>query len=76
MDLVSFLEDSYVYMWPANKSDGSEYYKYALLYIDYVLIVIKNSEIVLREGIEKHFELKEESIGTPDLYLGGHVRKI
>ena len=57
---MSFLEDSYIYMWPANKSDGSEYYEYAILYTDYVLIVIKNSEIVLREGIEKHFELKEE----------------
>ena len=30
----------------------------------------------MRHDIGNYFELKEESIGTPKLYLGGHLRKV
>ena len=30
----------------------------------------------MRHEIGKYFELKEESIGTSKLYLGGHLRKV
>ena len=35
-----------------------------------------NAEEILREEIGKYFELKEESIGRPSLYLGGRVRQV
>ena len=31
---------------------------------------------MLREGIGKYFELKESSIGLPDIYLGGQICKV
>jgi hypothetical protein len=35
-----------------------------------------NAEQVLRKQLGRYFELKEESIGPPKIYLGGHVRKV
>ena len=63
-------------MRPATKSDGSEYYEYILLYTDDALVISENAENILRRELGRYFQLKEESIGPPKLYLGGHVRKV
>ena len=63
-------------MRPAIKSDGSPYYEYILLYTDDSLVVSQNAENTLRNDLERYFELKEESIRPPDIYLEGHCRKI
>ena len=47
-----------------------------LLYTDDVLVISENGEKVLRDGIGKYFELKESSIGPPNQYLGGNMRKV
>ena len=36
----------------------------------------KIPESILRNELGRYFELKEESIGPPDHYLGGKVRKV
>ena len=76
LEFTSCLADSEVWMRPKVKSDGSEYWEYVLLYCDDTLVISKDGEQVLREEIGKYFELKEESIGTPSIYLGGKVRKL
>jgi hypothetical protein len=63
-------------MRPARHSDGSEYYEYILLYTDDALVVSEYAEAVLRNDLERYFELKEESIGPPKIYLGGGVQKV
>ena len=63
-------------MWPTEKLDGIMYYEFVLLYVDDALLIRENAEKILREEIGKYFELKEESIGCPSLYLGGHVRQV
>ena len=68
--------DPDVWMRPAEKSDGTTYYEYVLLYVDDALVISENAEEILREEIGKYFELKEESIGRPSLYLGGCVRQV
>ena len=67
--------DPDVWMRPAIKSDGSKCYDYVLLYVDDALVVSENAESILRNELGRYFELKEESIGPPDHYLGGKVRK-
>ena len=52
------------------------YWEYVLLYCDDVLVIGKNGEKTLREEIGKYFELKEESIGPPSIYLGGKLSKV
>ena len=76
LQFESCLADPDVWMRPAKKADGSEYYEFVLLYTDDILVISENGEEVLRNGIGKYFELKEESIGPPSLYLGGHMSKV
>ncbi len=47
-----------------------------MLYTDDALVVSDNAEQVLRNELGRYFTLKEESIGPPKVYLGGHVRKV
>ena len=73
---TSCLADPDVWFRPAIKSDSTPYYEYILLYADDVLSIGENAERVLRQEIGKYFELKEESIGPPKIYLGGRVGKV
>ena len=79
MQFINFTScpaDPHVWMRPAIKSDGSKCYDYVLLYVDDALVVSENAESILRNELGRYFELKEESLGPPDHYLGGKVRKV
>ena len=79
MEFINFTScpaDPDVWMRPAIKSDGTKFYDYVLLYVDDALVVSENAESILRNELGRYFELKEESIGPPDHYLGGKVRKV
>ena len=76
LGFTSCLADPDVWMRPALKSDGTEYYEYVLLYTDDTLVISENAESILRNELGKYFELKEESIGPPEIYLGGHMRQV
>ena len=71
INFTSCPADPDVWMRPAIKSDGTKCYDYVLLYVDDALVVSKNAESILRNELGRYFELKEESIGPPDHYLGG-----
>ena len=76
LKFVSFISDLDVWMRPAKRSDGSEYYKYILLYTEDTIVLSENAEHILRCEFGKYFTLKEESIVPPKTYLGGSVRKV
>ena len=76
LGFTSCLADPDVWMRKATKSDGSPYWEYMLLYVDDALVISENGETVLRDELGKYFQLKEESIGPPDIYLGGKVTKV
>ena len=76
INFTSCPADPRVWMRPAIKSDGTKCYDYVLLYVDDALVVSENAESVLRNELERYFELKEESIRPPDHYLGSKVRKV
>jgi hypothetical protein len=76
LNFESCLADPDVWMRPALKADGSEYYEYILIYTDDVLVVSTDGERILRDRIGRYFELKDESIGPPTIYLGGHLRQV
>ena len=63
LDFKSCPADPDVWMRPAKKADGAPHCECVLLHTDDVLVVSENGEKILREGIGKHFELKEESMG-------------
>ena len=76
LDFISCPADPDVWMQPAMRSDGTEYYEYLLLYTDDALFISDNAESVLRTALGRYFPLKEKSIGPPKVYLGGHVQKV
>ena len=65
-----------VWMRPAIKEGGGEYWEYILLYTDDSLCISEHPERMLKNELGKYFGLKEESIGSPKIYLGGNVRKV
>ena len=71
----SVLADPDVWRREATRSDGSKYYQYVLLYTDDVLVISERAEDVLRKELGQFWELKEESIGDPKIYLGGQLRQ-
>ena len=76
LNFKSCLADPDVRMRPAIKSDDNTYYEYILLYVYDALVVSENAESILHNELGRYFHLKEESIGTPTVYLGGRVRKV
>ena len=63
------------WMGPSKKDDGFLSYDYIQFYMENTIVISKNNEQILRGEIGKYFELKEESVGPPNIYLGGHVQK-
>ena len=76
LNFQSCKDDPDVWMRPALKADGSEYWEYVLLYCDDILVVGDHGEETLHNEIGKYFELKEESIEPPSIYLGGKLSKV
>ena len=76
LGFVSCSADPDVWMRPAVKDEGGEYWEYILLYTDDSLCISEHPERTLRNELGKYFGLKEESIGAPRIYLGGNVRKV
>ena len=68
--------DPDVWMREATKCDGTPYYQYALLYVDDVLVIAEGAEQIIRNQIGKYFTIKEESIGIPEIYLGGGISEV
>lgn len=68
--------DPDVWMREATKCDGTSYYQYVLLYVDDVLVVAEGAEQIIRNEIGKYFMVKEESIGIPEVYLGGKISEV
>ena len=58
----------------ATKSDGEEYYKYILVYVDDLLVISSYEISVILEVAEK-FKLKKDKIEPPEIYLGGRLAK-
>ena len=53
--------------------DGFKYYTYMLLYVDDCLCEYHDAMSALHE-LDYYFKMKSESIGDPDIYLGGKLR--
>ena len=63
-------------MRAAKRKDNLDYYEYVLLYVDDCLAIGVDPESILWHKIGKYFQLKEESIGEPTIYLGGTCSKV
>ena len=55
--------------------DNHKYYLYMLMYADDTLCIYHDRKTAL-ESLHRYFQMKEGSVGDPDLYLGAKLRKI
>ena len=65
--------DPDVWIKPAVKPDGSEYYEIVLCYVDDVLS-ISDDPMKTIYGIKSVFKLKGDKAETPDMYLGATIQ--
>ena len=72
---TSSKSDPDVCMIPAIKSDGTEYYKYALDYVE-DLLVISCFPMKTIEGIKLIFKLKRYKAEPPGMYLGASLEQV
>ena len=72
----SCLSDTDVWMHDSTREYGTKYNEYVLLYVDDWLVISDKFEDIFKKYIELYFELKEESIFPPSLYLGGKMRQV
>ena len=57
------------------KPNNDRYWHYVLLYVDDMLSIGTEPRGAV-EAIGKYFQMKPDSVGPPDLYLGGKVSKM
>ena len=58
-------------MWirPATKPDGFQYYEYVVVYVDDINHYSHNTDKTMH-GIQPAYKLKKDSIAPPEMYLG------
>ena len=61
-------------MKPMQKSDGSKYYAYLIVYVDDVLAIEEKPNLTI-DQIAILFRIKEGSVMSPGMYLGMDMRK-
>ena len=76
LGLKSFQADPEIWTREPTKTDGTDYWEYVILYVDECLVVSNHGKKILREDIVKYFKLKYNSIGPPNVYLSGKMRRV
>ena len=66
--------DPDVWLKPAVKTDGEEYYKYILVYVDDILYISHKAKETM-SLIAKDFMFKKDEIKPPEIYLGARLEK-
>lgn len=67
--------DADVWLRPAVKPDGFEYYELVLCYVDDVLAISHDPEATMK-GIQNKFKLKDDKVEEPKDYLGAELEKM
>ena len=68
------ITDPDMYYRKAKRPDGSMYYELLLVYVDDVL-AMSHSPREIMAGIASHFEIKNDDISEPKIYLAGQTLK-
>jgi Reverse transcriptase (RNA-dependent DNA polymerase). len=72
---IPSLADCNVWLKPGTKPDGFRYYQMILVYVDDILHLSHEPEVVI-DALRQSYELKESSVGLPTRYLGANVEHV
>jgi hypothetical protein len=67
------LADLDVWLRPACKPDGTQYYEFVLIYVDDILVSSHDPDQVMKM-LGEHYTLKKGSVKTPSEYLGAEIK--
>ncbi len=70
---TSSLANPDVWLQPAKKPNGFEYYEYVLLYVDDLLVLTHQAEVTMK-SLEAFYHLKD-GYAKPDRYLGAQIKE-
>ena len=71
----SSMDDPDIWYKPMTDSDGFEYYAYILVYVDDLLLIMKDTKEAMAQ-IQESISVKPYSIEYPKIYLGADINKI
>jgi Reverse transcriptase (RNA-dependent DNA polymerase) len=74
LNFVSCKADPDVWMRPATKDDGFQYYEYILTYVDDCLIVSHQPQVII-DILQGEYKYRLKDIGPPTRYLGAEIGK-
>jgi hypothetical protein len=74
MGFISCKADPDVWLRPATKSNGFEYYEYILTYLDNCLILSENPRKIV-QVLEQDYQYRSRDVGEPTRYLCAEVGK-
>ena len=75
LNYIPSYADPDVWMRPAIKPDGFQYWEYVMCYVDDILCISHNP-LTTMEGIQHDFKLKDDKVEEPTYYLGATISKI
>ena len=67
--------DPDVWLKPAIKRDGTNYYEMVLCYVDDVISISEDPMRAI-DGIKRTFKLKGDKAEVPDIYLGAGIVQV
>ena len=67
--------DPEVWLRPAIKPDGEEYYEYVLMYVDDILAISIDPTEILKSMEGKTVKYKNGKIAPPEMYLGARLKR-
>jgi Reverse transcriptase (RNA-dependent DNA polymerase) len=73
---LGYVPSKDVYLHPAVKPNGAQYYEMLLVYVDDILHITHNKTLdqnKTMQEIRRIYQLKEGSVGEPSMYLGANV---
>ena len=74
LDFKSSIADPDVWLRPATKADGEEYYEYVMVYVDDLLAMSSDARSVLESIKTDTIKYKNDKIDKPDMYLGAKLQ--
>jgi hypothetical protein len=72
MGFKSSVADPDVWLRPASRADGEQYYEYILMYVDNIL-AISADPMPIMEDIQRMVKFKNDKIAVPPNYLGAKL---
>jgi Reverse transcriptase (RNA-dependent DNA polymerase) len=73
MGFSACMGDPDVWLRKAVKPGGFQYYEYVLVYVDDILAVSHNPQVIM-DSLSKHYTLKQGSVRPPSEYLGSDLK--